>query len=148
MVFSKSFGYALRGVLYVAMMNGEGNGKRIQLDEIAESLTVPRFFLGKIMRKMAKEGIVDSGKGKYGGFSINEKTMQTTLLQLVEITGDKDEPDGCVLRMRKCNPLKPCPMHNETESIRRQWNSLLRATTMESLLNNADPNFIRSIAIS
>src|SRR5678816_4528942 len=84
MVFSKSFGYAVRGVLYIAIMNGDR--KRIQLDEIAEKLTVPRFFLGKIMRKMVKEGILESGKGKYGGFSMNENTLKTTLIKLIEIT--------------------------------------------------------------
>jgi DNA-binding IscR family transcriptional regulator len=66
MVFSKSFGYAVRGVLYIATMNGER--KRIQLDEIAEKLTVPRFFLGKIMQKMVKEGILSPGKENTGVF--------------------------------------------------------------------------------
>jgi Rrf2 family protein len=144
MVFSKSFGYAVRGVLYIAIMNGER--KRIQLDEIAKKLAVPRFFLGKIMQKMVKEGILDSGKGKHGGFSINEGTLKTTLMELVQITGDKDEPDSCVLRFRKCNKLNPCPMHQETEALRKEWNNLLQTTTLERLLANPDSNFIRSIA--
>ena len=144
MVFSKSFGYAVRGVLYIATMNGER--KRIQLDEIAEKLTIPRFFLGKIMQKMVKEGILESGKGKHGGFSINEKTLKTTLLKLVAITGDKNEPDSCVLRFRKCNKLNPCPMHQETEVLRKEWNNLLQTTTLERLLATSDSNFIRSIA--
>ena len=45
MVFSKSFGYAVRGVLYIAIMNGDR--KRIQLDEIAEKLTgIPKRIPG------------------------------------------------------------------------------------------------------
>jgi Rrf2 family transcriptional regulator, iron-sulfur cluster assembly transcription factor len=144
MVFSKSFGYAVRGVLYIAIMNGDR--KRIQLDEIAEKLTIPRFFLGKIMQKMVKEGILESGKGKHGGFSINEKTLKTTLLKLVAITGDKNEPDSCVLRFRKCNKANPCPMHQETEALRKEWNNLLQTTTLERLLATSDSNFIRSIA--
>ena len=143
MVFSKSFGYAVRGVLYIAIMNGER--KRIQLDEIAEKLRAPRFFLGKIMQKMVKEGILESGKGKSGGFSINEGTLKTTLMKLVDITGDKDEPDSCVLRFRKCNKLNPCPMHHETEALRKEWNNLLETTTLERLLASPDSNFIRSI---
>jgi len=144
MVFSKSFGYAVRGVLYIAMMNGDR--KKIQLDEIAEKLAVPRFFLGKIMQKMVKEGILESGKGKHGGFSINERTLKTTLMKLVDITGDKNEPDSCVLRFRKCNKASPCPMHQEIEALRREWNNLLQTTTLERLLANSDSNFIRSIA--
>jgi len=144
MVFSKSFGYALRGVLYIAMMNGDR--KKIQLDEIAEELAIPRFFLGKIMQKMVKQGILESGKGKHGGFSINERTLKTTLMNLVDITGDRDEPDSCVLRFRKCNKANPCPMHKETEALRKEWNNLLQTTTLERLLANSGSNLIRSIA--
>jgi Rrf2 family protein len=144
MVFSKSFGYALRGVLYIAVMNSDK--KRVQLDEIAESLAVPRFFLGKIMRRMAQQGILDSGKGKHGGFSINEMTLQTPLMRLIEITGEKDELDACVLRLRKCNKTSPCPMHTATEPFRKQWNEMLQSTTLESLLKNSNHDFIRSIA--
>ena len=146
MVFSKSFGYALRGVLYIAIMNGDR--KKIQLGEIAERLAVPRFFLGKIMQKMVKEGILESEKGKHGGFSINKETLQTTLIKLLDITGEKDEPDSCVLRFRKCNKQNPCPMHQETERFRTEWNTLLQTTTLESLLAKSDSNFIRSISAS
>lgn len=85
MIFSKSFGYALRGILYVALE--EKQKKKVQLDEIAGKLGVPRYFLGKVMKRLVKEGILDSLKGPYGGFYLNENTLQTRLIQLVEITG-------------------------------------------------------------
>jgi DNA-binding IscR family transcriptional regulator len=56
--FLKSFGYALRGILYVTVLAERKD--RIQLDEIAEKLTVPRYFLGKIMNKLAKQGVLAS----------------------------------------------------------------------------------------
>lgn len=144
MVFSKSFGYALRGVLYVAVLNEEK--KKIQLDEIAEVLTVPRYFLGKVMRLMAKEGIVDSEKGHNGGFSINETTLQTSLLTIVSLTEGIKRSDSCVLRFRKCNTHNPCPMHNEIESLRKQWTNLLATTVLGDLMKKDAPDFIRSIA--
>jgi Rrf2 family transcriptional regulator, iron-sulfur cluster assembly transcription factor len=45
MIFSKSFGYALRSVLYVALVKDEK--EKTQLDEIAGALNVPRYFLGE-----------------------------------------------------------------------------------------------------
>jgi Rrf2 family protein len=145
MVFSKSFGYALRGILYVAMIR-ENKG-RVQLDEIAEELTVPRFFLGKVMKKLVKEGVLSSMKGPYGGFCINEKTMETPLFKLMEITGEVEEFGTCVLRLRKCNALNPCPMHKQIESLRSQWQTLLVETSIGDLLRKDQPDFIRSIAV-
>jgi len=75
MLLSKSFGYALRGVLYVAMMNA--SKKKVQLDEMAEKLAVPRHFLAKVMKRVVKEGILSSVRGLNGGFCINESTLQT-----------------------------------------------------------------------
>ncbi|MEP7375225.1 MAG: Rrf2 family transcriptional regulator [Chitinophagaceae bacterium] len=144
MIFSKSFGYALRGILYVAIMTEKK--EKIQLDEIAEKLTVPRYFLGKIMNRLAKEGVLTSEKGPGGGFSINNKTRKTSLLELVKITGDSELFDSCVLRLRKCNSKNPCPLHHEIETLRNQWHRLLAETTVNDLLKKDQPDFIKSIA--
>ena len=145
MIFSKSFGYALRGILYLSMASE--SKARVQLDEIAEQLTVPRHFLGKVMKKLVNDGVLSSLKGPYGGFCINEKTMEMPLLKLVEITGEPEEFSSCVLRLRKCNAENPCPMHHQIESLRRQWQTLLTSTTIGDLVRKDLPDFIRSIAV-
>ena len=109
MFLSKSFGYALRGVLYIALVDKEG--RKVQLDEIAEKLSVPRHFLAKIMKMMVKEGILSSTKGPYGGFYLNEVTLKTKLIQLVKITDGVEQFNICVLSLRKCNSKNPCPLH-------------------------------------
>ncbi|MCY7311451.1 MAG: Rrf2 family transcriptional regulator [Chitinophagaceae bacterium] len=144
MVFSKTFGYALRGVLYVALTNEVK--PRVQLEEIAIQLSVPRHFLGKVMKKLVKEGVLISIKGPYGGFSVNETTLQIPLLRLIEITGEPEEFGSCVLRLRKCNAQNPCPMHRQIETLRRQWQSLLASTKIGDLLRKDQPDFIKSIA--
>ena len=101
MIFSKSFGYALRGILYVAMMSDEK--RKIRIDEMANRLSVPRHFLGKIMNRVVKTGILNSIKGPNGGFSLNETTLKTPLLTLLESIDGLEQFDGCVLRLRKCN---------------------------------------------
>lgn len=146
MVFSKSFGYALRGILYIAVSSNDN--ARIQLAEIAEKLHIPRHFLGKVMRKLAEEGVINSMKGPYGGFSINEGTMKTPLRKLINITGEGEGFQTCVLRLRRCNSQNPCPLHEEVELLRSRWQSLLASTTVGDLLKKEQPDFIRSIAIA
>jgi DNA-binding IscR family transcriptional regulator len=53
MTFSKSFGYAVRGVLYIAIMQDEK--RYVQVEEIAGQLAVPRHFMGKILKNLVKE---------------------------------------------------------------------------------------------
>ena len=111
MILSKSFGYALRGVLYVAKMQGEC--RRVQIDEIANKLSVPKHFLGKIMQQIVKAGLLRSTKGPYGGFSLAEKTLATPLIKLVEITDGMDQFRTCVLKLKYCDGINPCPLHEE-----------------------------------
>ena len=146
MIFSKSFGYALRSVLYIALTAEEG--KRVQIDEIAKKLNVPRYFLGKVMNKIVKEKILDSAKGPYGGFQLNDKTLATPLLRLIHITEGTDQFKNCVLSFRKCNAKRPCPLHHQLEAYKNQLLQLFSETTIGDVLKKNDPNFINSIAIS
>ena len=145
MIFSKTFGYALRGVLYVAIQSDQK--ERIQLDEIAEQLSVPRHFLGNVMKKLVKAGVLNSMKGPFGGFYLNEKTRKLSLFRLKELTGEVEDVNTCVLRVRKCNANNPCPLHNQISLLRKQWQKLLESTTIGDLLDKNQPDFIKSISV-
>ncbi len=146
MIFSKSFAYALRGVLYVAMMGDEK--RKIRIDEMAKKLAVPRHFLGKIMNRVAKKGILNSVKGPNGGFSLNNKTLDTSLLALIEAIDGLGQFEGCVLRFNRCNPEYPCPLHREIHSYRTDLLESFANTRIGSLLGDDKSDFIRSIAAS
>lgn len=145
MFFSKSFGYALRSVLYVAAET-ETKGK-IPLEKIAEGLKVPRHFLGKVMKRLVKEGILSSQKGPNGGFFVNDQTLQTPLIKFILLTGEDEYFKSCVLRLRKCDANRPCPMHSRALQLRDQWEEVFSSTLVSDLLNKDQPNYIDSIAI-
>lgn len=146
MVFSKSFGYALRSLLYLASVGKKES--RTQLYEIATQLNIPRHFLGKVMIKLAKENIISSMKGPSGGFCINDQTMHTTLFQVASITGESEHFDSCVLRLKKCNSQHPCPLHFRAQQIRNEWLRLLSTTTVDDLLKKGEPDFLASITVA
>lgn len=144
MFFSKSFGYALRGVLYVILVSDEQ--RRVQTDEIAKTLSVPKHFLAKIMNRVVKEGILDSTKGPYGGFSINGETLTSPLIRLLSITDGMEQFNTCVLQLRKCNKTTPCPLHYLIDENRNNLLKNLSQTTIADLLMQENEIGIQSIA--
>ena len=136
MTFSKSYGYAIRGTLYIAMMNTRN--EKIGLNEIAAKLSIPKHFLAKIMKRVVKAGILSSVKGPSGGFYVNKNTNSTTLLTLLEITDGLEEFDVCMLQLRKCNNSNPCPLHNRFQSHKTGMLQLLKSTTVGDLLKHND----------
>ena len=144
MILSKSFGYALRGILYVATMQDEK--RNVQVDEIANTLSVPKHFLGKIMQQVVKAGLLKSTKGPYGGFTITNSTLTSPLIDLINITDGMDQFRFCVLKLRTCNGTNPCPLHYEMEEIRGKYLMVFKETTIGDLLKDSKAEFIKSIS--
>jgi Rrf2 family protein len=147
MILSKSFGYALRGVLYVAKLQEEGN-RKIQIDEIASNLSVPKHFLGKIMQQVVKEGLLKSTKGPYGGFALTNDTLNTPIIALVKITDGLDQFKMCVLKLKYCTGINPCPLHHEMEQVRGKFLSVFNDTTIGDLVRGSKSDFIKSLAVN
>jgi Rrf2 family transcriptional regulator, iron-sulfur cluster assembly transcription factor len=144
MIFSKSFGYALRGILYVAIMKDQK--RYVQVEEIASKLAVPRHFMGKIMKKLAKEKLLISTKGPSGGFILNENTLEKPLMDLIVVIDGVEIFDNCVLRAKECNGTNPCPMHSQMEGLKGNLKSILSDTTIGDLLEEDKPEFIKSLS--
>jgi len=144
MILSKSFGYALRGILYIAKMQDEK--RKIQIDEIAGNLSVPKHFLGKIMQQTVREGLLKSTKGPYGGFFLANETLTTPLIRLVEITDGMDQFRICVLKLKYCDGTNPCPLHYEMEEIKRKFLTVFNETTIGDLVKDNKNDFIKSLS--
>jgi Rrf2 family transcriptional regulator, iron-sulfur cluster assembly transcription factor len=133
MIFSKSFGYAVRGILYIA--SRQHNKQYVQVEEISARLEAPRHFMGKILKRLAKEGILSSVKGPSGGFTTNDTTLAISLSRLLDITNDSAVLSHCVLRLKECNGENPCAMHFKVESVKQELKDILANTTIGTLLS-------------
>jgi len=145
MFLSKSFGYALRGILYIAVMQDEN--RKVQIDEIATKLSVPKHFLGKIMQQIVKAGLLKSTKGPYGGFTLSTETLATPVIKLVEITDGMEQFSMCVLKLKYCNGLNPCPLHHEMEEVKRNYLNVFTNNTIGDLLKDSKSDLLKSLAI-
>ena len=144
MMFSKSFGYALRGILYIAVV-GDGTQK-VRVEDISKETDIPKHFLGKIMNKLVKANMVSSIKGPSGGFYISNMTLTIPLIQLYHLFDGTELFDGCVLRSKKCDGENACPMHYKVEETKRNLEALLSQTTIGDLLKEEKYDFLQSIA--
>lgn len=144
MIFSKSFGYAIRGILYVTLMSSEK--EKVQLNEIAAKLSVPRHFLAKIMKRIVKEGILNSSRGPYGGFSVNENTINTSIEKILQLTDSTGDFNNCILGFRKCNVSYPCPLHNQIQSYKQDLHTLFKEKIIGDLIQKDKSVFIQSLS--
>lgn len=137
-MFSKTFGYAVSAVTYVAIHGKDGS--KVGLQEISKSLDIPHHFLGKIMQDLVRHGIMDSMKGPGGGFYSNGVTSGTPLIDILKITDGSLVFNQCALGFRQCNADQPCPLHNDFAICREGMLEAMASKTVETLTNEMTKN--------
>ena len=108
-LITREIDYAVRALKYLA----ETGGDRIPVTELEEELGITRPMLRKIMQELAKNGMVESYKGKNGGFSLNRKPEDFYLIDLVEVFQGKFSMNECILNKNICPNRGNCILKNK-----------------------------------
>ncbi|GAB2533571.1 RrF2 family transcriptional regulator [Spirosoma aerophilum] len=115
-MISKTSGYAIRALVYLALKSS--NLHKVGIHELAAELNVPQPFLGKIMQGLVRRDIISSAKGPNGGFFINEQTLITPIIDIVDTIDGLGMFRRCFLGLPECNREKPCPLHHHVIGLR------------------------------
>jgi Rrf2 family iron-sulfur cluster assembly transcriptional regulator len=126
--FSKKCEYAIQAVLYLA---AKGDGCVCPAEEISAKLKIPKEFVSKILQSLTENGIVESKKGKTGGFMIAKHPSKIKLIDIVEAVDGLDSFNSCILGFPNCSPEKPCPVHNQWGPLREKAYEMLSAETID-----------------
>jgi Rrf2 family protein len=128
-IFSKKCEYGIQAILYLAAHNDQG---LIVSDEIANNLNIPKEFVSKILQSLTESGIINSRKGRVGGFTLGKNPDQITLLDIVEAIDGLEVFNSCVLGFPECSPEKPCPLHDKWGKLRTQAYNMLADETIDT----------------
>lgn len=121
-IFSKKCEYGLQAVLYLA---AQMDRELISAEEIANKLSIPKEFVSKILQSLTESGIVNSRKGKSGGFAIAKDPKRIKLIDIVAAIDGLSMFSSCVLGFPHCNPENPCPLHDKWGELRSKAYSML-----------------------
>jgi Rrf2 family transcriptional regulator, iron-sulfur cluster assembly transcription factor len=121
------------------------NNRFVQLHEIAEQLGAPRHFLAKVVKRLSKKGIIDSTKGHAGGYTLNDGTLSTTVMDIVTLIEGDEMFNTCVIGFKKCNETNPCPLHHQVVTAKNQLMKVFNETKISDLLKDDKESFIRSL---
>ncbi len=127
-IFSKKCEYGIQAVLYLA---ANLNGDVIPADEIASKLNIPKEFVSKILQNLTESGLVNSKKGKNGGFALAKSPSKIRLIDIVAAIDGLDIFNSCVLGFPHCSPDHPCPVHHNWGVLRTNAYNMLTEETLD-----------------
>lgn len=129
-MFSKTCEYAIKIMISVAAASGTGD--RLGLDEIAGAVRSPKAFTAKILQQLARAGLLDSSRGRNGGFMLPEH-RPICLADIVAAVDGNGIMKDCVLGFSECSDEHPCPVHHKLKVVRDHLASTLKSTSLAEL---------------
>ena len=93
MIVSTKGRYALRVIIDLAI---NGKEEYISIKEISDRLQISMKYLESIVANLNKEGLLDSLRGKKGGYKLNRKTEEYTVGMVLKASDGSLAPVACV----------------------------------------------------
>lgn len=136
-MFSKTTEYALRATIFIAQKGLVDH--KLGIDEIALAIDSPKSFTAKILQSLTKDNkVICSVKGPNGGFFMNDKQKELPIRSVLNAMDDDGILRKCVLGLKRCSELNPCPLHVEYKRIREELNELFEGKTIGELALETD----------
>jgi Rrf2 family protein len=127
-MLTKSTEYAIRSLIYIQLQNWKE--MRPGVPEIAREIEAPTAFTAKILHILTSRHILESMKGRGGGFFFHENQSDLSLYQIIIVMEGDRLFTKCGFGLRNCNDDNPCPLHDQYIELR---GGLLKMAQSESV---------------
>lgn len=122
---------AIKAVIYLTSKSE--TGEKTSIKEIAGFIDASEHTVGKMLQTLVKDKVINSSKGPNGGFYIDSKQKNQSIINVVVAIDGKDVFKKCGLGLSKCSATHPCPIHNDYSLIRNLFEKLCREKKMSDL---------------
>ena len=136
-MMSKTGVHSLRALAALAQMP---NGNYAGAADLAKTTGAPRNYLGKLLKALSREGLVESQKGRGGGFRLARDPARITLLDVMEPAARVSRWTGCFMGRSSCSNDAPCALHTRWSTARDAYFQFLKETTVADLAAQFVPN--------
>jgi Rrf2 family protein len=129
--------YALKAAIALAREFGQGP---VLISDIAQRERIPRKFLELILLELRHSGILQSRKGKGGGYFLAREPASVTLGEILRVVEGSLAPMRCVsktayLRCSECRDENSCGIRMVMKEVRDATARIVDSTTLADVLD-------------
>jgi Rrf2 family transcriptional regulator, iron-sulfur cluster assembly transcription factor len=139
-MLSQTGEYALRAMVHLAQAGG--GEVRVQAEEVAEALQIPRNYLSKILHTLGRRGLLISTRGPGGGFRLAVAPEELPVARIVEIFDPQllAEDRRCLMGREICSDADACPAHEHWKKVSREVRDFFTRTSLATLASGPGPD--------
>ena len=114
----------------------------VLISDLAKSEAIPKKFLESILLELKNKGILQSKKGKGGGYSLSRDPREIMIGQILRILGGPLAPVPCVSQSayhpcEECCDEKTCGIRIVMKEVRDAMADILDKTSLADILDKA-----------
>ncbi|HEX5623305.1 MAG TPA: Rrf2 family transcriptional regulator [Sulfuricurvum sp.] len=111
-------------------------GEFHRIHQISEELDLPFHFLAKSLQKLVHAGILISQRGASGGVTLAQPASEITLMSIIEAVDGTTFFDACVLGIGDCEAEKPCALHAQWDTWRKEMVEMYSAMRLSDIMDD------------
>ncbi len=131
MIVSAKGRYALRVMIALA---ARGGSEPVPLKELSAEEEIPHKFLEQIMTELAKAGLVESARGKNGGYLLTRSPEECTAADILRVTESTLAAAECA-GGGDCPRSKTCPTLPMWRALDEVMDDFLKKYTLADLVS-------------
>jgi Rrf2 family protein len=134
-VLSRKSKYGLKALLVLAQEAGTGP---VLIAELADRDAIPKKFLEAILLELKRHGVVESRKGKGGGYFLRRKPAEITFGEVIRVLDGPLAAVPCVSQMAymkctECVDEQTCGVRLAMKEVRDATADILDNTTLADI---------------
>jgi FeS assembly SUF system regulator len=122
------------GMLMLAHMGSRPYGELHTARALTEETGLPGPMVSKILKHMARAGIIGSHRGVNGGYSLAESVDDISVANLIEALEGPIGMTACSVESGCCEHQAGCPAQNNWSRISRAINEALERIPLSEML--------------
>lgn len=139
-MLSRKTKYAINALVYLARESK--NGEPVQISKIAESEHIPRKFLEAILLELRHAGMLNSRKGKTGGYYLHQSPEEINIADVMRLFDGPIALLPCVAykfyeRCEECVDEETCGIRSVFSDVRSETVRALKRATLAQIIQRS-----------
>lgn len=131
-MLSQKAKYAIKALLTLARA---GDGELVQANDVAERQNIPRKFLDLIFFELRRHGLIQSTRGREGGYMLALPAAEISIARIVRAVDGPLAPLPCASvafyrRCDDCDDEKTCEVRRLMREVRDAASAILDNTSL------------------
>ena len=111
----------------------------VSAQEVASHYKLPYPMVANILKQLVSSGLIESIRGKYGGYILAMPADEINLAEIILVTDSPFNLVECAHDEEKCKVYQCCPTRQPLLALHHKIQNFVEETTLAAIIRDVEP---------